>query len=281
MIGVDPNNHKYGGMMIGAKNPAEPCPLRSLPKEVIMIIFSYVKPAFPALALVNRKFRNIVDDKQLCTPFSACDKKEWEEHIGDPVEDPPLPRLPRRIHKDLKEGKCLLTLIPHTIKIITNEDKTLKEMLLTVKAMGELAKTPKKGHATFYDPYAWPAAIDEERVIEKSHWFVLDTEPIGKGLDYSEQKALAEAKKTAAGWQKAMISDFRDTIISLFMEKIRTGKSYFVWDPDSHKSTWIRVDANNNRIAVSFAPSGLEVNAVFAYSPSYLGVAVAWKSIGT
>ncbi len=90
-----------------------------------------MKPDFPALALVNRRFRNIVDDQQLCTPSLACDKKEWEEHIGDPVEAPPLPRLPRRIHKDLKEGKCLLTLIPHTIKIITNEDKTPKEVLLT------------------------------------------------------------------------------------------------------------------------------------------------------
>ncbi len=150
--------------------------------------------------------------------------------------------------------------------------------------MGELAKTPKKGHATCYEPNAWAAAINEERVVEKSHWFVLDTEAIGKRLHYSEQKDLAEAKKTAAGWQKAKVSDLRDTIISLFMEKIRTGKSYFVWDPDYRKSTWISVDAMTEgmRIAVSFAPSGLEVNTFNAYYPhDYLGVAVARKSIGT
>ncbi len=207
-------------------------------------------------------------------------KKEWEEHIGDPVEAPPLPRLPRRIHKDLKEGKCLLSLIPHTIKIITNEDKTPKEVLLTAKAMGELAKTPKKGHATCYDPNAWTAAINEERVIEKSHWFVLDTEAIGKGLPYSEQKDLAEAKKTAAGWQKAKVSDFRETIISLFMEKIRTGKSYFVRDSDYRKSI---VDAMTNymRIGVSFAPFGLHVCSHIGNANDYIGVAVARKSIGT
>ena len=136
--------------------------MRSLPKDVIMIILSYVKPDFHALALVNRRFRNIVDDQQLCTPSSACDKKEWEEHIGNPVEAPHLPRLPRRIHKDLKEGKCLLTLIPHTIKIITNEDKTPKEVLLTAKVMWELAKTPKKGHATCYNPDGWPAGIKKK-----------------------------------------------------------------------------------------------------------------------
>ena len=81
-----------------------------------------------------------------------------------------------------------------------------------------------------------------KRVIEKSHWFVLDTEAIGQRLLYSEQKELAETKKTAAGWQKAKVSDFRDTIISLFMEQIRTGKTYFVWNLDFRKSTWIRVD---------------------------------------
>ncbi len=283
MIGVDPNNNKYAGMTIEAKNPREPCPMRWLPKDVIMIIFSYVKPDFDALALVNRKFRNIVDDKQLCTPSSVCDKKEWEEHIGDPVEAPSLPRLPRRIHKDLKEGKCLLTLIPHTIKIITNEDKTPREVLLTAKAMGELVKAPKKGHATCYEPNAWPSVIDEERVIEKSHWFVLETEAIGKGLPYSEQKVLAEAKKTATGWQKAKVSDFRDTIISLFIEKIRTGKSYFVWDSDCRKSTWIRVDAMTNymRIDVSFASSGLYVRTYISSATNVVGIAVARKSIGT
>ncbi len=145
MTGVDPNNHKYDVMMIEAKNPAEPCPMRSLPKEVIMIIFSYVKPDFPALALVSRRFRNIVDDQQLCTPSSACDKKEWEEYIGDPVEaPPPLPRLPRRIHKDLKEGNCLLTLIPHTIKIITIEDKTPKEDAPYCKSNGGISKNSQK-----------------------------------------------------------------------------------------------------------------------------------------
>ncbi len=318
MIGIDPNNNKYDWMTIEAKNPAKPCPMRSLPKDVIMIIFSYVKPDFPALALVNRRFRNIVDDKQLCTPSSACDKKEWEDHIGAPVEAPPLPRLPRRIHKDLKDGRCLLTLIPHTIKIITNEDKTPKEVLLTAKAMGELAKTPKKGHATCYDRNSWSAAINEKRVVEKSHWFVLDTEvdsskqedlakakktaagwkkvsdfrdtiiswfvldteAIGKRLHYSKKKDLAEAKKTAAEWKK--VSDFRDTIISLFMEKIRTGKSYFVWS-DYHESTWIRVDTMTNgmRIVASFGSSGLHIgDGSLTTLYEYVVVAVARKSIG-
>lgn len=106
-----------------------------LPMDVIRLILSRLKCDFPACALVNKRWKQVVDtlhDQNY--PEIAVGAEKWKRYLGDPGVEP---RLPRRVHKDLLSGqRYLLTLIP----------KSIGGEPFTITKIAELVKKPKEGH---------------------------------------------------------------------------------------------------------------------------------------
>jgi hypothetical protein len=147
-----------------------------------------------------------------------------------------------------------------------------------------IVQNPKEGQKTGFDPNAWRAAIEEPRKPEKSHWVWIEEMPTGRNKIYEEQQKLARAQSAVTGATKcADVSGLIDTMVTAFMEKIRSGKSCCEHESEgSDQITWIRVNEQTKgwRICLSFAAAGLRVLDYNDNRTDDIAALVARKSFG-
>ncbi len=234
-----------------------------LPMDVARIIFQKIKADFPALALVCKSWRDIIDDKdfrKIIRPPEAFGTQEWKEYIGvDPGEEP---LLPRRVYSDWtkEEKNYLLTLIPQKVKVIeTGEDIILDNL----KVIGELTENPKKGHKIGFQGSGdkFNQLISRSRLHESPHWVWIKKEEI------RASECMELIKK-----EKKKIPGLIDTTISIFMEFVRSGECTFK-KYSSNTITSLRVEDDESRnwgqLVLSFYPPGC---SYFIPTPAGLGI---------
>lgn len=146
-----------------------------LPLDVSLPIFEKLKTDLPSLALVNKKWRDIADNKYLYIKLYPTGKlfgvKEWMENVGVVGNEP---RLPRCIHKDFENKKGMPLLIPQIIKI--------NRSWIQLEGLGKLVKTRIKTaevneyHLNYeYDPAICLDSFSDTKILEKSHWVWIDS----------------------------------------------------------------------------------------------------------
>ncbi len=251
-----------------------------LPLDVKRIIFQNSKAYLPSLALVSKNWKVMADDKglrEMIRPAQAFGAKEWKEYIGVDTENEPC--LPRHAYSDLDTDSALLTFIPDKVKL-TKENGVIEEVLLdNLEVIGKLVENPKKGNKTGYTTDSWKEAILEKRKKEKPHWVWISKKVIGRYQNYFEQQRLVaeEENKTT---HVAKISGLIDTVISVFMEYIRSGKRNFIWDfhhKNTFPRTFVRVNEQTGglRLGLGFThDDGLHINNDLYATLSGLGVVV-------
>ncbi len=260
----------------GQKNP--------LPMDVARVIFQNLKADLPSVALVCRNWKAIADDelfRKMIRPAQAFGVQEWKEYIGVDAGKEPL--LPRRIYGDMERGKLeignyYLTVIPEKVKMAQVNGKIEDASLDSLEFIGKLVANPIKGNKIGYDPDSLQTPIREKRNPQKLHWVLISKEIIGKERTYEVQQRLAKEENNNI--RCANISGLIDTVVSVFMEYVRSGERNYICDFDS-EFNWVRVNeqAGRARICLCFAPSGLLVcSSNFNDDLDDLGVALAWKS---
>ncbi len=263
----------------------------SLPTDVLPIIFQNVKTDLPNLALVCKNWTVIVDNQQfresIC-PAKAFGSREWKEYIGVDAGKEPL--LPRRAYGDMQNGNHYLTFIPEKVKMTQVNGKVddtsmdieeVKEVPLdSLEVIGNLVSNPIKGNIIGFTQHSWPQALQEKRNLEKPHWVLISKEIIGRNKSYEDQQKLAKEENDKVPGTK--ISGLIDTVISVFMEYVRSGERNFIWDSAKIKYNIARVNELTIgwRICLDFAPSGLGVSHNYNASHEGVGFAFARKSIG-
>ena len=268
--GRDPVNGQPMIDPIGYESP--------LPLDVSPIIFQNLRSDLPSVALVCKNWKALADNKlfrKMIRPCQAFGTKEWMEYIGvDAGEELPLPR---RAYGDLEKGGHLLTFIPDIVKITKENGVTEEVSLDHLDVIVELVGNPKMGNKTGYSPSCPPQAANKEKIkVEKPHWVWIKKEVIGKNESYKQQKVLAKA----CG---AKISGLIDTVISVFMEYVRSGEWNFIFDPSKNEHTLVRVNESVNgcRLVLRVEPSGLYVGTCYDYANVWTGFAPAQKSFET
>lgn len=271
-------------------------------KELAIVIFELLKMELPNLALVNKQFAKIADDKELIRkifPYNkAFTEKDYEKYYEVEVVGK-VPLLPRRAYGDIERKGGRLTLVPQKVKVV------LDVVPLTKELMGKLAKNAKSEYQIGYHPNSWQAAIEPKTSLtqkiccclptslfapseEAMHWLWTEELPIGHGLYYDTregqegQEALAMRQELSLGVTGgADVVELRDGIVVSFTTFNKTGKGCFDWDSNTdYEGTLIR---SKNKVegwrpALSFGPSGLLVRHDYVYADANVGVAVARKS---
>jgi hypothetical protein len=237
-----------------------------LPVDIIRLIFAFAKEDLVNIARVNKQWKYLVYDNTFRQMLNEdfLDNKVYKK-LGVEAQEP---HLPLSIYRDV-EPNDLVACVPETIEMGNKEDK-----LLTPKLIGELAAKHIKGlNKTGYTDDSWDKAIDEDRGTETSHWVWIKAKAVGISESYYKQEITAKN-------QGGSVSGFRDTLVCLFLERIKSGKPNFNWDG----KTWIRVKDKIDavRIIIGFDPSGLCFHYMIDRFSDYdVCVAVARKSIGT
>ena len=219
----------------------------------------------------------MADDKAFrkrIRPAQAFGTEEWKEYIGvDAGEEPPLPRL---ADDDLEKYGGLLTFIPEKVKV-TKENGRVEEVALdNLEVIGKLVENPKKGNKIGYAKNLWQYVIHQKRQQEKKHWVWIKKEVIGRNKTYFEQQMLVAREET-----RAKISGLIDTVISVFMEYVKSGERNFVGDPPVNgQRTYVRVNEQTRvfRLSLGFVPSGLVVDTYYDQQSDGIAVAPARKS---
>lgn len=236
--------------------------ISDLPPDMYRFIFSIAKESLLEIAQVSKKWKEMAYDQELykmIVPSFRFGEDAWKKHIGIPEKETLLPLC---IFKDMARGEGYLTWVTETVQV-TKEDGTVEEIILdSGLKLESLVQNPKEGHKTGYAPsILGHEEIKKNRTRKRSHWVWIQKEPIGKN-EYFEN---------------SNISGLIDTLMTVFMEKIRSGKSCF-------EDKWIGVNEYNFRwrVCVCFTASGLEVSSEFDYVVSNADIAflVARKSFG-
>ena len=235
----------------------------SVPRDLALIIFQNSKANLHNMSEVSKNWKAFADDKefrQMIRPNQAFGTQEWKEYIGvDAGEELPLPRW---AYGFMEEGKYMLTFIPKIVKVAKENGVIENVALDNLEVIGNLVANPKNGNKIGFshgDWNSWQEAIKEKRKLEESHWALIGKEVMGRDLNYTDQQALAKKERVS-------ISGLIDTVTSVFVEYVRSGKRNFIFDPPVNgQRTWVRVNdqTRNIRIGLGFVPSGLRVDCYY------------------
>lgn len=231
------------------------CTLPILPIDAAYIIFENMRNAIPSAALVCKAWKEYIDGnlfRDRLRPRQTFGAMEWKKYLGVDAGEEPL--LPRCAYANLAVGNHLLTFIPDKVKLF-QEDGSIEEVMLdNLKAIGKLIKNLKTGNKINYSPYSWSDAMLAKLDLEKPHWVWINKKVIGRREIALQQ--LIWAQKTGG-----RISGLVDTVVSMFMEYIRTGERSFIYDQLNDARTYLRVDKciNWSRVGVSYTAEGLLV----------------------
>lgn len=239
--------------------------------DLLPNIFLNLKQELPTIAFVCKKWKNVVDHKvfrEKIFPAQANGIQVWKEYFNvDPGNEIPLPR---RAYGDLEKEGGLLTFIPEKILIIQRgiglDKLNTIEKIMIMQIKGYQIESIIK--------YAY--LVENERKKEKAHWVWIKPELLGKGKDYTQQCELVKAENEKI--KGARISDAIDTMISMTMEYVKSGKQYF-----SDRMENVRTNDNgkefpNTRICLTFENRALSIQENPDYAYGNVGVVVARKS---
>ncbi len=239
--------------------------------DVVRIIFQDLKTNLPTLALVCRNWKAIADDevfREMIRPVQAFGTKEWQKYIG--VDAAAELLLPRCAYSDLEIEDGFLTFIPDKVRV-TKEDGVVKEVLLdNLEAIGNLVKNPTTDLKTGYSEFCWIAPLKEKRQVEKPHWVWIKKEVVAiNKLNFEALKLINASKGSVSG--------VIDTVISVFMEYVRSGNCNFVYEPIGIHEGYVRVNepTEGSPLCLRFTPIGLSVET-YHYAAHYGCVAVAF-----
>jgi F-box associated protein len=273
------------GNPVSEEAPHPPCLINNLPEDLILKIFENSKTDLPALASVNRLWKQITSKGEFYTAMFtpafaalAFGKVDLKTHFGMDLGPEEVPRLRLKDYGDVEKGICLLTYFPKEIPI-KDENGIISWVPPRAKPIGELVKTPKCGYATSFDPDSYFDAINEQREIKGGDWIVTYKKPIGLGLNFPAQ--VTGAEKQGEGTD---VAELESTLYAVFMHYVKTEERCFPRDTAKGDYSLIRFKEMTCglRIVCGFGPSGLGVYfSTHDYGSDYVGVAVSRKSIGT
>jgi hypothetical protein len=264
-----------------------------LPKEISIEILSLARTHLAECALVSKEWRQMVYDETLyrkIVPSERFGTEAWRRYIGDPGEEPLLPLC---IFKDIEKGPGLLTLVPEKVNIISEKGTSISVPMNLIN-IGKLVQNPKEGFKTGYHSdvssgntqeiigkrYFKDASLEDiqkeaiqdqiSKEPEKTHWVWINKKAIGKGAWCCPlQRHLAQDESLEIGSTNGShASKVLDTVVTLFMEKLRTGKSSF--NIDENHDFWICVDERYLLTiyrVVSFSNLGLQIRSASPRDP--------------
>lgn len=247
-----------------------------LPLDVVPIILKTLEATdLSTLCLVCKNWNSVFDNDDLkikiIWPPHFNGPEKWTEYAN--VDAGEAPALPRSVLRIMQKREHILTFIPETVKTINNDGTEIPVSINSLEVIGNLfLHTINERKIGFYTN-AIEREIKEERPTEKAHWVLISKKPMGINLNYEKQ--LNEAKNL-----RTTMSEPIDTVISLFMEYLRTGTFHFSEKSayNSILSSQIRVDAKINRLFLNFVDSCLDVDSLFDdYSGSDMAFAASWK----
>ena len=220
------------------KSPWAPAPestevLETSPQWLLLHIFRYLSPWDQKVAMcVCRSWRQVGEDDTLKNVRKLCfGKAAWKKHFGDVGVEPPLPPS---IHKILSKpcpfwpskrigDTHLLTLIP----------QAFSGSPFSLNALGDLIRTPIKGHATKYRSY--DVRVENElgtKPAPASHWVLMTRNviPRSRGRSYEDQKKLIKLHAEKIRYLYTLPTAI-EAATSIVMEYVRTKTLLYTDDP--------------------------------------------------
>lgn len=279
-----------GGSVQGS-NTAEPVSKRAsqelglintFPEEMILTVFEHCKTSLPALASVNRLWKQITGKKEFYAAMfspafaSLCfGKADLKTHFEMDLGPDEVPHLHLADYGNLEKGICLLTYFPKEIPI-EGKDGVISWVPPNAKIIGELVKKPKCGYATSFDPDSCFHSINKKREIKGGEWVVTYKKPIGHGKTFDIQVLSAEKQG-----EDTDVAELEKTIYAVFMHYVKTGERCFPRDMAKGDYSLIsfKEQIYGHRLVCGFSPSGLIVYSYYHYDNNSTSVAVARKSI--
>lgn len=228
-----------------------------LPLDLTRIIFLEAKAYLPSIVRVCKAWKTRAYDQELYNklistlPMTPFGRAEWIKYMGDPGD---AILLPLCIGRDIK-GDGFLTLIPETLII----NGKIKEVNL--QRIGKLVQR----YGTSFCQGAWEVPINEKWPLQKMHWVWIDKKNIGRNKTYLQQSNLCRLFGKGSD-----ISPFLDTVVTAFMEKIRSGESSFQVDLMEGNWTRVKEKLDDSRITLGFVDDQLDV--MFSDNKAYEGV---------
>jgi hypothetical protein len=153
-----------------------------------------------------------------------------------------------------------------------------KVTAVTPNLLGELAKTPRKGFVTCYDPNSWKTAFQQqgETAVESSYWYLEGIDVVDKTRKEPYETQVSIVAQSGFGLRAPR---FIEASFLNFSEHVRFG----TFPQGSSPWTYTRVETvvmHNNTgyhlVVGSFAPSGLFVD-VSDFVIDYVGIAAAFS----
>jgi hypothetical protein len=183
-------------------------------------------------------------------------KAQWEKYFGNIGVEP---LLPKDIHQILFApcpfwpGKRI-----HETHLLVLVPQTVNGQPLTLKALGDLVKTPLKGNATKYRYFELGKHIDSPAPL--SHWVLLTRDVFKDSLNknYQEQQVLLAqcSQKAQAVYE---VPTVLDATVCLFMEYFRSGTRLCGDKPYTWAVCEEEFDANSQLGVGGFTTEGLSV----------------------
>jgi hypothetical protein len=153
-----------------------------------------------------------------------------------------------------------------------------KVTAVTPNLLGELAKTPRKGFVTCYDPSSWKLAFQQhgETAVESSYWYLEGINVVDKTKNESFETQVTTVAQSGLGLRAPR---FIEAIFLNFSEHVRFG----TFPQGRTPWTYTRVEAvvmHNNTVyhldVGGFAPSGLHVS-YYDLDGGHVGLAAAFS----
>ncbi len=289
------------------------------PVEVLPVIFENLSLETDIVALVCKKWKEIVDSKmfrEMIRPFRVMGIKQLIMQNLNIIFEGKEHSLPRKFYKEyaMKGGLCFFN--PGKIKLKIAKGKYKLVVLNSLEAIACLF--PNANLKTRFTSDSWKQARKEIRKEEAPHWVWEEAKVRGFSNTYVEQQEMTEEEdkalyperyqaieensvvvgsedkpKASKPKQIVIMSNANDHVLGKFMAEAILGERKVTWDPSSNKyglirvKNTIKVGDKELPITVGVAPSGLYV--YFSYGHAYhtgrayhtIGFVCARKSFGT
>ncbi len=290
---------------------------KTTPVDVLPIIFENLSLETDIVALVCKKWKEIVDSKmfrEMIRPPRVMGIKQLIMQNPNIIFEGKEHSLPRKFYKEyaMKGGLCFFN--PGRVKLEIG-DRIYKIVVLnSLEAIASLFPMfdPRANLKTRFTSNSWEQALTEIRKEEAPHWVWEEAKARGFSKTYAEQQKMAEEEdkvlyperyqdmeensgvgcsedkpKASKPKQIVIMSNANDHVLGKFMAEAILGEREVTWDPNSRKyglirvKNTIKVEDKECPIAVSVAPSDLFVTYYNRHSSDHVGFVCARKSFGT
>ncbi len=283
------NRQEVNNNLVGENfNTTNKDPIKTLPIEIISIIFSHLDiVTLGRSCCVSKDWNRLANDpilwKKAIYREIAFGNADWAKSFGDDVvkgEDrkEELSSLPwKEFIEDCKKFKSIFPEknAKDTLMLV-RLPKTLNSGL-TLKSLGELAKKYFSKSDTGYR-FIWSAIIQElgDKSIDKSRWVLMSTDVLPGSINKSyeeQQKIVADlAEKSLIGYEFPKTLESAVCILSQYFFDSKTR----LFNDDPWTYTRCKENVQGYQTVVGgFAPAGLLVS--ISFDGDHIGVAALRK----